>query len=248
MIRTITSCFLAALTVGAQAGDYLAKNPAPVAHTSSGDFFAGGNAREDSWYTYGGANYVFNGDNSASGFIAQAMGGYGEYEYTTLLGGVEGEVTEMDLGLGYQWVLPSHRISLLAALNLVDHNLTGNPVDLANNSVNGDEAGFKPKLDIWNTDASKFLYGATFTYSTAYDTYWNRALFAARVGQVYLGPEVIVQGNEEYKENRVGLALAGAQLGMVNVGVGVGYAWADPNQGSQKQEGLYGGLHLSIGF
>jgi len=248
VIKTITSCCFAALVIGAQAGDTVASKPAPVADASAGDFFLGGNAREDAWYSYGGVNYAFNGDKSLSGFIAQAMVGYGEYEYATLLGGVDGEVTEMDFGLGYQWVLPSYRVSLLAALNLVDHDLTGNPVDLANNSVNGDEAGFKPKLDIWNTDASSFLYGGTFTYSTAYDTYWNRALFAARVGGVYLGPEVIVQGNEEYEEVRTGLALTGLQLGCVNAGASVGYSWADPKQGTQEQDGIYAGLHLSLDF
>lgn len=253
MIKTITSCCFAALVVGAQAGDTVASKPAPApaANASAGDFFLGGNAREDAWYTYGGVNYAFNGDTSTSGFIAQAMVGYGEYEYATgtfPLGGVEGEVTEMDFGLGYQWVLPSYRVSLLAALNLADHDLTGSPADLADNSVNGDEAGFKPKLDIWNTDTSSILYGGTFTYSTAYESYWNRVLVAAHVGSVYVGPEVILQGNEEYEEVRAGLALTGLQLGCANIGASVGYSWAEPEQGADEQEGVYAGLHLSFSF
>ena len=250
MIKTITSCCFAALVVGAQAGDTVASKPAPTcaANASAGDFFLGADAREDAWYSYGGVNYAFNGDKSTSGFIAQAMVGYGEYEYATLLGGVDGEVTEMDLGLGYQWVLPSYRVSLLAALNLADHDLSGNPIDLANNSVNGDEAGFKPKLDIWNTDTSSFLYGGTFTYSTAYETYWNRVMFAAHVGNVYVGPEVVLQGNEEYEEVRAGVALAGLQLGCANIGASVGYSWAEPEQGTEDQEGVYAGLHLSFDF
>lgn len=246
--KTISSCCFAALVIGAQAGEPAASQPAPGADLSAGDFFLGGNAREDAWYTYGGVNYAFNGDKSASGFITQAMVGYGEYEYDTLLGGVDGEVSEFDFGLGYQWALPGYRVSLLAALNLVDHNLSGNPVDLANNSVNGDEAGFKPKLDIWNTDASSFLYGGTFTYSTAYDSYWNRVLFAAHVGEVYVGPEAIFQGNEEYEEVRAGLALAGLKLGCADLGASVGYSWADPDQGTDEQDGIYAGLHLNFDF
>jgi hypothetical protein len=250
VIKIITSSCFAALVLAAQGGESAAMKPAPksVAGASAGDFFLGANVREDAWYSYVGADYALNGDKETSGFITQAFVGYGEYSYDTLLGGVDGEVSEVDLGVGYQWVLPSYRVSLLAAVNFVDHDLTGNPIDLANNSVNGDEVGFKPKLDIWNRDTSSFIYGGTFTYSTAYDTYWNRAMFATRVGSVYLGPEVIVQGNEEYEEVRAGLALTGLQLGIVNLGGSVGYSWADPDQGSSDQEGIYSSIHMSINF
>ena len=250
MLKTISTCCLAALTLGLHAGETTTPAPQPTstAGASAGDFFFGGNVRKDAWYTYGGANYSINGDKSTNGFILHGLLGYGEYEYDTLLGGVDAELTELDLGIGYQWIISGHRVSLIGALNLVDHDLTGNALDLANNSVNGSETGFKPKLDIWNTDASSFIYGGTFTYSTAYDSYWNRVVFAANVGPVYLGPELIVQGNEEYEEIRAGLALLGLKLGMFDVGASVGYSWADPKQGTSDQEGLYSSIHMSFEF
>lgn len=235
--------------MAAQAGEKSAPvSAAPAPAGAAGDLFLGANAREDAWYAYAGVDYAINGNKNADGFITQLMLGYGEYDYETLLGGVDGEVSELDLGIGYQWFISGHRVSLLGALNLVDHDLSGNPIDLANNDVNGSETGFKPKLDIWNTDCSEWLYGGTFTYSTAYDSYWNRIMIAPRVGNVYLGPEFIVQGNEEYEEVRAGLALAGLQLGSFNVGVSVGYSWAEPDQGLDEQEGVYGALHMSMDF
>jgi|688.fasta_scaffold22941_5 hypothetical protein len=250
MIKTVTTSCLAALTLGLHAGEATTPAPKPTCSTgcSAGDIFLGANAREDAWYTYGGANFSLNGDKSTNGFILHGLLGYGEYEYDTLLGGVEGEISELDLGIGYQWFISGHRVSLIGALNLVDHDLTGNLIDLANNSVNGSETGFKPKLDIWNTDASSFLYGGTFTYSTAYDSYWNRVVFTKNLGPVFLGPELIVQGNEEYEETRAGLALLGLKLGMFDVGASVGYSWADPKQGITDQEGIYSSIHMSFSF
>lgn len=248
MLKITTTCCLAALTLGLHAGETTAVAPQPSAGASSGDVFFGINARDDAWYTYGGCNFALNGDKSTNGFILHGLLGYGEYEYDTALGGVDGDVSELDFGLGYQWYLPGFRVSLIGALNLTDHDLTGSPIDLANNSVNGSETGFKAKIDIWNTDASNYLYGGTFSYSTAYESYWNRVMFAARVGSVYLGPEFIFQGNEEYQEFRTGLTIAGVKIGMLDIGASVGYAWADPDQGSSEQEGIYSTIHMSFSF
>jgi hypothetical protein len=237
---------LGLFTLSLQAG--VMPTPPPSSSASVGDFFLGANAREDSWFGYGGVNYNINGDKSTPGFLIHGLVGYGEYEYDTLLGGVDGEVFEFDLGVGYQWFIPGHRVSLIAAFNYVDHELTGNPVDLARNSVNGDEIGFKPKLDIWSTDGSSFIYGGTFTYSTANDSYWNRVMVGGRLGEVYVGPELIFQGNDEYEEFRVGLTVAGIKLGMADLGASVGYAWADPEDGNDEQDGIYGAFHLSVSF
>ena len=247
MLKTVTTCFVA-LTLGLQAGEPAAPASKPTSGASAGDVFLGANTREDAWYTYAGANYSINQDNTANGFLLHGLAGYGEYEYDTALGGVDAELSEFDLGLGYQWFISGHRVSLIGSLNMVDHDLSGNGTDLANNFVNGDETGFKPKLDIWNTDASSYLYGGTFTYSTAYDSYWNRVVFARNLGPIFLGPEFIVQGNEEYEEVRTGLALLGLKLGMFDVGASVGYSWADPKQGTSDQEGAYGTIHMCFNF
>jgi len=245
--KLITTCCFAGLAITAQAGESPAPAPAPSV-ASAGDIFFGGNAREDAWYTYIGSNYAFNGDKSTSGFIAHAMFGYGGYEYDTPLGGVEADMTEFDIGLGYQWILSGHRVSLIGCFNWVDHDLSGNPIDIADNDVEGDASGFKPKLDIWNTDASRFLYGGTATFSTSNNDYWARVLFAPRVGSVYLGPEGVIQGNEEYEEYRLGLCLTGLKLGIFDAGVSCGYAWADADSGSGDQDSVYGAIHISVDF
>jgi hypothetical protein len=248
--KTLTTSFLVALTISLHAGEAPTSTPAPIstAETSAGDIFLGANVREDAWYTFAGANYSLNGDQSSEGFILHGLLGYGEYEYDTLLGGVEAELTELDLGIGYQWIVSGYRVSAIGALNLVDHDLTGNPTDLANNPINGDKSGFKPKLSIWNTDASDYLYGGTFTYSTAFNSYWNRVLLAKNIGSAFLGPELIVQGNDEYEEVRAGLALSGVKLGMFDLGASVGYSWADPKQGTSDQEGIYSSIQLGVSF
>ena len=245
MLRnTIPSCVAAfAIAATAHAGE---QAPPPAA--SVGDIFTGLNVREDAWYSYLGANYALNGDKSTDGFLLHGMFGYGGYEYDTLLGGVDADLTELDLGIGYQWFTSGHRISLIGAYNYVDHDLSGAPADIAANDSEGEESGFKAKVDIWNTDASEYLYGITATYATSNDDYWTRALVARNMGCYFLGPEVIFQGNEEYEEYRVGLAVAGLKLGCADVGLSVGYAWADPDQGTSDQDSLYGTIHLSFDF
>lgn len=248
MMKNPISCLVlaAALAAPVHAGE-APLAPAPAA-TSAGNIFTGLNAREDAWYSYLGGNYVLGGDKTASGVLLHAMFGYGGYEYDTLLGGVDADLTEFDFGLGYQWALPSHRLSLIGAYNWVDHDLTGNPIDIANNDSEGESSGFKAKVDIWNTDASRYLYGATATYSTANDDYWSRALVARNFGSFFLGPELIFQGNNEYEECRIGLAVAGIKLGPADLGASVGYAWAEPDQGTDDQDSLYGTIHLSFDF
>ena len=248
-MRKITLTTIVSLTsISLYAGEVQPTPAPPTSAATRGDIFLGGNVRDDAWYTYAGFNYALNGDTSTNGFLLHGMAGYGEYEYDTDSGGVDGEVTEFDLGIGYQWFVEGHRVSAIAAVNFADHDLTGSAFDLENNSVNGDEVGFKPKIEIWNTDASTVLYGGTFTYSTAYDSYWTRAMCGLRVANVYLGPEIVYHGNEEYEEIRTGLALAGLQVGCANIGASLGYAWASPDDGNDDQEGIYGTVHASFSF
>lgn len=249
MLRTSIPCCLTVLSLAAFAKAGEVATPAAIeTAATAGDVFTGINAREDAWYSYLGVNYALNGDKSAEGFLVHSMFGYGGYEYDTALGGVDADLSEFDFGIGYQWVLPAHRLSLIGCYNWVEHDLSGNPIDIADNDSAGSSSGFKAKLDIWNTDASDYLYGGTATYSTANEDYWSRVLVARNMGNYFLGPEVIAQGNEDYDEYRLGLAIAGLKLGCANLGVSVGYAWAEADQATDEQDSIYASLHVSFAF
>ena len=204
--------------------------------------FAGADARERSFYGYGGFVWAPVADLTQSTWLLRGIIGGGTYKYNNagVVGGVvDGDQVEGDLMVGYQWQLQPGRFSLYGGLNVQDHDHT--PVD-PTNSTAGTEAGFKVQAELESSYDSQFYYGFAGSFSTANDTYWARARVGWKVLQFTVGPEVVLSGNNEYDAQRVG---AFASYSMDNFSISGSLGWADVS-GTQASDGIYGSI--SVGY
>lgn len=217
----------------------------PMTFSPSTAVFFGGNAKEDSYFLYGGFVHALNGDLGRDGWLARIVGGFGEYDYTNVGvpgGKVDSDHTNLDLTVGYQWFLPGTRFSLYGGANRQEHDLSPND---PGNSVEGSEWGFKVQGEAETLDTSPYYGSAIAAYSTANDDYWTRFRLGTRFAGPVIGPELVLQGNDEYDEQRYGVFMKGLQLGPLSTEVSVGYADASGTTGPSS---VYGSLGFSFAF
>ncbi|MFN0264240.1 cellulose biosynthesis protein BcsS [Tepidamorphus sp. 3E244] len=206
--------------------------------------FGGVDARERSFYGYGGFVWAPMADLSQDTWLVRGMIGGGSYEYDNpgVVGGeVDGDHIEGDIMLGYQWHLQPGRFSLYAGLNVQDHDHSPND---PSNSTAGSEAGFKVQAELESTYGAPFYYNLSGNYSTANDTYWTQARLGWNMQQFTVGPEVSLAGNDEYDSQRVGV-FARYSMDAFSVTGAVGYADVSGTQGG---DGVYGSLGFSYAY
>jgi hypothetical protein len=84
----------------------------------------------------------------------------------------------------------------------------------------------------------------TGSYSTANSSWWSRVRPGYRIfEEIYVGPEAGYQGNEFYRQWRVGAHVRGITLGPVELSLATGYM-----NDSTVHEGVYGTLDASVRF
>lgn len=241
----LAAAIAAGVVVSAPAGSMAADMTyAPTAAAASTSVFGGVNAKEDVWYAYLGGVHALNGDLDTDGWLIRAMIGGGEVDYQAggAVGNVDSDIFDADLMVGYHIFEGRNRYTGYIGANYRDNDLSPND---PGNSTSGDEFGAKIQLeanswmgDMWNLDAIG-------SYSTAYDTYWARARFGyAWSGNLLIGPEGVVSGDDEYDEQRIGVFVSGMQLGAIDVSASVGYA--DTSRGGD--DSIYGGIEFSTRF
>jgi hypothetical protein len=148
-----------------------------------------------------------------------------------------------DFLIGYGTNSDNFSANFLIGLNVQNQVLSqsdpGNPVQ-------GTRAGLKLQGDFYaNPTPQTMLFGLA-EYSTAFASYYSEfkagyELFGLR--EVFIGPHLLVEGNQQYEQWRVGGHVTGIKLGSMELGVAGGYL-VDTRNGP----GLYGMVNLDIKF
>jgi hypothetical protein len=209
--------------------------------------FAGISAAKHSAFGYVGAVKSMNSDLSQNGMLLRALVYYGDYEYDTTAvaqGKVDGTGTGAELGVGYQWVNPSNRISIYGSVDHQDHRLSPNDT---HNSVRGAETGAAVQFEA-ETLGTPWYGGFIGKSSSANDSYWVRGRLGYVFGRMTLGPEGIAAGNQEYHENRLGLFVNIAMSKSTTVSVSAGGRRAEGHNALNLEKGGYGGMSISTSF
>ncbi len=204
---------------------------------------AGFNGSEESLYGYIGVIIPINTTLAEEGFRVRLWGNYQDYEYDGNIGGTPTSFDADGFGgsasLGYRWNFASTHVSAYAGVAFRDIDIE--PEDPSSDTED-DDVGARFALELnhkltSNVDAS--LIG---NYTAVFDDYWVRL----RPGYTFanglkFGPEVIVQGDDDFDKQNYGAFLDGMKLGNIKVGIHGGYEDAD-------DDSAYAGISLSTVF
>jgi len=86
--------------------------------------------------------------------------------------------------------------------------------------VPGTAFGSKSLVELYSTPTDKTMVEAEGSYSTAFREYYEQFQvgYAALWPEVYIGPEAIFLGEENYDEYRFGAFVSGIKIGKVELG------------------------------
>ena len=227
--------------------------PATAADTGTGPqeqptrtlVYSGFDFNSQSAYTgYLGGNFAPLGDLQTSGFRFSLFGAAGTYRYDSGSGtSIRGTFETGDFLVGYGFNRDSLSAKFLIGLNVQNHSLSS--PDPAN-PVQGTHAGLKLQGDFYANPTPQTMVFGLGSYSTAFQTYYTEfkgGLELFGVKELYLGPEFIAQGNEQYDQWRVGAHVTGIKYGRAELGFGAGYL-----QDSRNGPGAYGKVSLDLNF
>jgi hypothetical protein len=231
----------------ADIGPLPAKKPVPPIKTYSTVLFGGFDDRSRSYYGYGGIIYAFNRNIAADGFLFRAMGLYNVYDYdsTAVIGGkVDGRMSAFDVLLGYQKNIPSLNLvgRIYAGLDYESHRLSpDNPFD----TNDGTAYGVHVRGELETPYLSPYYLSLLSSYGSAKRRYWVRGRAGYNFQGFILGPEGVVTGNRETKEQRVGgfLTIRHPALGPFELSVSGGYSHTEETRGGGSG---YGTVELSL--
>lgn len=205
--------------------------------------------------SYTGLFYALNGDLDRDGIVLRMHGSYGDFDYRTGAGKIDGDYWQGDVMLGYQWVRSGFDFGVYVGVDYQDYDLSP---DDPTSDLRGDEVGFKVALDLESNgnDNSPFYLAIRGDYSTAFDSYYALARVGYDLGRFTVGPEGWLLGDESGDAQRLGgfLKLDLPELGTVSseLLLSAGYQFVDDSNkkkgGNFGEEGAYATINFKTAF
>jgi hypothetical protein len=167
---------------------------------------AGFDVAPQSLYWYTAAIAAVNGDIAKSGFLLRTYGSIAAFEYATtaVAGTVDGELWQVDVMPGYQFVRGNATFGGYAGVDFQQARLSPND---PTNQVNGSATGVKVEGHVYLYADAKQPIEASLAgqYSTAFDTYYAELRVGARlIDKLFVGPDASVDGDTGYDAQRLG--------------------------------------------
>jgi cellulose biosynthesis protein BcsS len=199
-----------------------------------------------SYTGYVGGTFAPYADLDTSGLRFSVFGAAGAYQYPAAIGTanrVKGTYQLADFLVGYGFNKDGFSAKLQVGLDIQNHDLS--PLD-PNNPVHGTSIGPKVQGDFYANPTERSMLFGLASYTTVFRTYYSE--FKAgydffSVKDLYLGPQVIAEGNERYDQWRVGAHLTGFKFGKGELGLSGGFL-----RDSQSGTGAYSMVTFDIAF
>jgi len=238
-------------TTTAHAADTLPSKAPPAkaapAKIYSTILFSGFDARDRSYYGFGGVIHALNGNLATDGFMVRLFGYYNPYDYdsTAVVGGkVDGRLDAYDAVIGYQKYFSNFVGRVYVGYDYEHHGLSpDNPFD----SNRGAQSGVKFRGEIDSFYDSPYYFSVLSSYGSAKHRYYVRGRAGYNFSGIILGPEAVGTGNPETDEGRVGAfaTFRTPLLAPVEISISGGYSNVHANRGGP---GGYGTVEVSLAF
>jgi hypothetical protein len=145
--------------------------------------------------------------------------------------------------VGYEVTGEKGSVAGYVGVNVENFHVAGNEEALIP-ATRATAAGFQVAADLYWTPTDKIMLSSNASFSTRKYAYFMRSKLGVAVAEeVYVGPEVGLQGSKDYRQYRVGAHLSGVKLGAMSFGFALGYAF-DRKNGN----GLYAILDSRVTF
>jgi hypothetical protein len=157
------------------------------------------------------------------GFRLRLTGVLGRYSYIggNGIGRVTGTQSDGSLMVGYEWVLRAATVAIYVGADASENQLSVND---PNNASKGFHAGGKVAVDFYVNPTPYSMASGSVSYATANNAYYSRFKLGLAVApQLFVGPELLVLGDNFYSQWRLGLHLTGLRFGMMQFGISGGY-------------------------
>lgn len=228
MFRNIGTLLAAALlcsTGAAQAADWYTgervQTVAPKPHVAL-DLAGTADTNGSVFGTVIGTIAPFDGLDE-DGFRLRVSGVLGRYSYvgSNGIGRVRGTQSDGSFLVGYEWVLHAATVAVYVGADVNDNQLSLND---PNNSSKGLHVGGKIAVDFYVNPTPYSMISGVVSYASANNAYYSRFKAGISIApQLFVGPEVLVLGDDFYSQWRLGMHLTGLRLGAMQFGISGGY-------------------------
>jgi hypothetical protein len=227
MIRMVGTFFAAALllcTGTARAADWYTGERVPEAPKRSVaiDTAVTADTHGSIFGTLIGTIAPFDGLDQ-DGFRLRLTGVLGRYSYvgSNGIGRVDGTQSDGSFMVGYEWVINAATVAIYVGADISDNRLSIND---PNNASKGVHAGGKIAMDFYVNPTVNTMASGTVSYASANNAYYSRFKLGVAVApQLFVGPEVLVLGDNFYSQWRAGIHLTGLRMGPMQFGISGGY-------------------------
>jgi len=214
---------------------------APAAH-ADGVLLGGANWYDEGVYYSLGSLFPLNGDFGKDGPILKVWVYGTDFDYDAGFDDVNAEGFGGEVSIGYQKLFEHGRVAGYVGVTHRDLDLS--PDDPDADGLEKD-TGIPIQFEGGYEFTDMFGVDGIASYTAIYNEYWGRFRPFTRLGPLYVGPELILNGGDEFDNQYYGVFVGGIPLGFEGAGL-------ELSGGLMHREGGhnsgYGGVSFSYGF
>jgi len=178
-------------------------------------------------FLHGGVLYAPEGLDREGPVVKLLVGG-GQYQYLSGATTVTGRQWLVSAMPGWRFKRGTLEFTVYGGLDLQHHRFS--PYD-PGNSLAGTHAGARGGFDLWWEPRPAMMVAASASASTIGTSYWARGAVGWRAfDRVWLGPEIVALGDDNYRQFRLGVHVTGLRTAAFEWAAGLGYARDNDNR------------------